>query len=178
MPRINHVKKSMKSQGSCCRCGAEIKKGDAYSWIKFRYGGKRVHCGKCVWRSSELTQSVVGELYGYQEQAEDEIAAWSADEGRDRAEEIAEELKDNVESWRDERESSLDSIPEPLQEGHQLHEYIEGAEEYISELENVDIADKPDRDDSNSDDEYEEALQTWGEEVRSAVEDVISSLSL
>lgn len=66
----------------CEKCGAEIAVGDPYKWIKPKsgpYGGRvRVRCVSCPrWRPSETTSSAaLSTLYGAQEAAEDELAAW------------------------------------------------------------------------------------------------------
>jgi len=142
MPKVNQVKKAQKEKVGTCSCGHSIVKGDSYKWIKFRYGGKRFKCVNCNFRSSELTQSKRGEFYAAQENAEDAIGAWDGEDG-DALVSIIDDLKGEVESLRDECESSLDSMPENLQESspsaETLREYIEGAEEWEGELDNVDI---------------------------------------
>lgn len=116
MPRINRIQKSMKPQGTCRRCGKQIEKGQPYSYIKFRYGGKVKHCGACAWRQSELTQSKMSGAYAAQEAAEDAITAWDPADGLDAlqsdldsaaddAEAVAEEYRDSADNW--EQETSL-----------------------------------------------------------------------
>lgn len=150
MPRINKVSQARKDQGSC-RCGTEIKAGDAYQWIKFRYGGRRVKCSKCAFRPSELTQSKLSAVYAAQEGLHDFLDGWTdtdVEEPRSEAtnaldeiravqeeyEEAAEamgeagescvsrERADELESWADDLESAVDELAE-IEEGEDPNEW-------------------------------------------------------
>lgn len=128
MPRVHTVKKARKNYPD-----SKIKKGDTYYWWKFRFGGKIK--SKTYPRRSQLTQSgFLQTLYELQDNM-------SFD--RENIEDDRDSLVGELESLRDECQDSLDNMPEHLQEssssGELLQERIDALEEWISELENVDI---------------------------------------
>lgn len=120
MPRVTTVNKARKAQGSCGKCGAKIKKGDSYRWWKFRYGGRRVRCMKpeCAPKASDLTQSAFyGTLYSIEESLSDAIAAF---ESGGEPDDLAGELRtaaDDLRNLGEECGSSLENMPEGLQQG-------------------------------------------------------------
>lgn len=108
MPRVNEVAKARKSPGSCGKCSKPIKKGSAYRWWKFRFGGgKRIRCTACPRpRQSELTNSdKLSRCYAAGEAIQDAIDAFWKDgdiEGlRSAMEGAAQELEEVAEEYRD-----------------------------------------------------------------------------
>lgn len=182
MPRVHHVKKARKTQGSCS-CGTEIKPGDPYKWISFMRGPRRVKCANCSFRASELTQGKIGELYGYQEDAYDHLQVWKpekteAETALDDAKLVIETLHDNVEQFRDECEESLSNMPEGLQEGDTgqlLQERIDECENWLSEMDNFDPSTFEDwKEDNHPDSPFSD----WTSEVEDAVTEVINNCPL
>lgn len=148
--RVHHVKKARKAQPEY-----GIKKGDSYYWWKFRFGGKRV--SKTYPKRSQLTQSgFLSTLYDLQ----DNISF-----DRDGLEGSVTSLTDEIESLRDECQDSLDNMPEHLQEssssGEMLQERIEALEEWVDELQAVDL----DIDDDLTDEEKESRIDEIIEEL-------------
>ena len=127
MPRVKTVVKARESANvrRCHRCSTEIRKGDSYSWWKFRTGGrggrKVFACAKpeCRPKASDLTQSPhLSAFYAAQESASEEIASWEVGEVA-----IGEEPDG----------SELDSILETYAEA--LREVGEGLEESATNIE-------------------------------------------
>lgn len=129
MPRVNVVKKARKSQGTCGKCGDELKAGEPYRWWEFRYGGARKRCMKptCSPRPSDLTQSKMAGVYQAQESASDSLHSATTVEDiaqslRDAAEgikEVAEEYREsasNIESGMNTRTYQCDELEEKADE--------------------------------------------------------------
>ena len=123
-----------------------IKKGESYYWWKPRYGG--IRRSKTYPSRQELTQS---EFLCRVYDIEDELSSIEIDiEGKNK-EEIEQEIRDTLESiiseieeLRDECEDKLYNMPEQLQDtseaGILLQERIDALEDWISELEAIDIS--------------------------------------
>lgn len=129
MARATLVKKARKDVP-----GTNIKAGDSYYWWKFRRGGK--HYSKTPPRRSQLTQS---SFYAALWDIEDEIAALPADPV---LQDSVEDIIGSLEELRDECQSSLDNMPEGLQQGPTgdlLQERIDAVESAISDLEQIDF---------------------------------------
>ena len=133
-----------------------IKKGESYYWWKPRYGG--IRRSKTYPSRQELTQSeflcrvydIEDELSVIRTQIETNI------EGKNK-EGIEELIRDALEmiiieigELRDECEDKLYNMPEQLQDtseaGILLQERIDALEDWISELENIDISIEDDDD--------------------------------
>lgn len=146
MPKVNVVQKARKAIPSA---GVEI--GDKYFWWKFRYGGKRV--SKTYPKRSQLTNSgFLQSLY----ELEDNLSF-----DREDLEGSVESLVSDIENLRDECQDSLDNMPEQLQESSVLQERIDSLDEWISDLEGVDL-------------EVDEELTE--EEKESRLDDIVSEL--
>jgi dsDNA-specific endonuclease/ATPase MutS2 len=143
MPRINHVKKARKDQGTCGRCGKPIKAGDSYRWIKFRHGGKRKRCSDpaCRFRQSDLTQSdKLSRVYEAQETAEENINALdTSDESfEDDLRNVLEEAANEIREVAGEYEEAAENIREHFSESSTADECEEKAgelESWADELE-------------------------------------------
>lgn len=119
MPRVNTVQKTKKAR-KCGKCGDSIEIGQPYRWWKFRYGGKYVRCMKpdCSPKPSDLTQSA---FLGGMAEAEQSLgdAVRQVQEDQD-LNSFAEELRgiaSTVRELGEEAQSSLDNMPEGLQQG-------------------------------------------------------------
>lgn len=118
MARINRVKKAAKDQRKCGVCGKPIVAGDAYKWVKPRFGSKQVRCTSCPdWRRSELTTSKLANAYAAQEQFED-ITDFTEYETVDAWEMLAEALGDQIEECAEEYEESASNIEDGF--GHEV----------------------------------------------------------
>lgn len=106
MAKVETVAKARKSPGNCCGCGETIAVGSPYKYVAFRYGGKRIKCGKCNFRQSELTQSKMSGVYAAQESAEEAIEGWDPGDGN------VEDLKSALEQAADEIRSVADEYAE------------------------------------------------------------------
>jgi uncharacterized phage infection (PIP) family protein YhgE len=133
-----------------------IKKGDEYYKWQFNFS-KVVHRSKVKPTRSQLTQSsFLSQLY----ELEDNISF-----DRDALEDSVQSLVSDIEQLRDECQDSLDNMPEHLQEasqsGQTLTERIEALDNWISDLEGVDL-------------EVDEELTE--EEKESRIDDIINEL--
>lgn len=183
--RVTSVNKAQSDVGKCCRagCTTEIKIGDSYRWFKFRNGPKRVFCSAHRPKSSEMTQSdKLSTLYAAREHAEELLA--TEDIGR---EDISAELNDCAQAARDvgeEYQSSLDNMPEQLQESSGIQEKIDACEQWADELESAasevesmedwtEMA-QPDEPDENASEEdkkaYEEATELIDQAKQEAID--------
>lgn len=160
MPRINHVAKARKDQGSCSRCGKKIAAGQPYKWIKPRYGGRKVVCGSCQFRDSDLTSSKVGQVYDARDNALEEVKNWAPDDGADALQDIAATAAAEIREVAEEYRSSAEAIRDRFTESPTADECDEKADEiesYADEIEGVDV-DEFDEDEVKREagEEYEE----------------------
>lgn len=153
MPRVTHVKKARQDNPVC-------KKGESYYWWKFRYGGKRFSLTYPT--RSQLTQSnFLGQLYDLQDEQH-----FSECESETDFETAVDSLVNEVQSLADECQESRDNMPEQLQDanaGELLGERVEALEQWISELESVDVSIDEDLDE----DEKESRIEEVREELES-----------
>lgn len=135
MPRVTFVKKAQKAQGACGKCSTKIAVGDSYRWWKFRYGGKRIRCGKpeCAPRASDLTQSAFySQLYSIQDALDAAITARSVDDLR--------AVGDELRSLGEECTSNRDNMPESLQDSDTGELLQTRADECESKADEIDSA--------------------------------------
>ena len=158
-----------------------IAKGESYWWWAFQYGGK--HFSKTQPKASQLTQSnYLSQLYDIQERL-NEVQVNSPGD----VEFCIDEFKDEIENLKDETDSSLQNMPEQLQQvptGELLQERIDALDNAISELESIDCDyEEPDDEmikeeigDSCTDEEIEEKknekLQEWLDEKISEIQSI------
>lgn len=150
MPRVHHVKCARKDHQG-------IKKGESYYWWAFRYGGKRV--SKTYPIRSQLTQSYfLATIYDLEDGRNfKDPGEWQ---------EEVESLMNDLEALKDETQDSLDAIPEQLQDGdvgQMLQERIEALEDWISNLESIEL----ELEEDFSEEEREEAIESIKEELMS-----------
>jgi hypothetical protein len=149
MPKVTHVKharKAIKESG--------IKKGDSYYWWKFRFGG--IHRSKTQPKPSQLTQSTfLSTMLELQERTEALVS--NLRDGKTTCSDAASELSDiasEVRSAGEECQSSLDNMPEGLQQGdtgQMLQTRIDAAETIADDLEGVDTPEEDEEDDDKDD---------------------------
>jgi hypothetical protein len=181
MPKINHVSKSQKDQGTCAGCGVEIKAGDPYKWIKFRFGGRKVRCETCKFKDSDLTQSeFLSQVYDLN----DRITGLSDLDNLDDLQAEVEDIASEYETLADECAEKKENMPEGLQDGEVgqlLEERSDGCREVSDNLQGIDFdfseeiareeaLEQLDTDDVHLKDLTEEVVKRLREEAREAVE--------
>lgn len=115
-----------------------VKKGESYYHWSFRFGP--MHISKTAPKRSQLTQSEwLSQFY----QLEEEMAEASASSVEE-LESLRDDWLQNIESMRDEAQDRLDNMPEGLREnsnsGQTLQEYVDALENWMQELEGVDLS--------------------------------------
>lgn len=191
MARVFTAKKSKAGKKiNCKRCNAKIKPGDNYYFYTRRFsrskrarGTKFTHCMNCKPRHSDLSSSPMAEIYDAQEDAHRAIDM--ADNGPDMMSAI-EDLKAAAEDVKERAEESLENMPEGLREnsdsGQTLQERIDALEEYISELEGVDVSniEEPEEPEAGEDAGKEEDVieEDPIEDAREECRNAIDSLSI
>ena len=128
MPRVTHVKKARIDNPVC-------KQGEPYYWWKFRFGGKRY--SSTPPKASQLTQSAYyGALYGLTENLEGELPP----ENESDFDTMRDDLASQLQEIGEECQTSLDNMPESLQEaptGELLQERIDACEAAVGDLESL-----------------------------------------
>jgi hypothetical protein len=110
MPRVmTKTKNRAGADRACGKCGEPIRPGEKYRTWSFRYGGTYFRCNRaaCAPRASELTQSIIGEVYSAQEAFEDSVTAESTvaeikeavEAVRDAAQEVADQYREAAEPF-------------------------------------------------------------------------------
>lgn len=163
MPRVNHVKRSRKER-RCCGCGTTIAVGDPYKWIKFRYGGRRDKCGKCGFRSSELTQSKLSNVYAAQEEVEDYLAGWDGD--MDDLRSTIESAVEQIREVKDEYEEAAEAMGEAGQYG-ESRERADELESWLCDIEGTgdDLDDFEGDVDENDEPKDADEFEEWKQHV-------------
>lgn len=173
MAKVHFVKKSRKDYPAF-----GIKKGDSYYYWSLMTGPRSSRTYKSLTRPkpSQLTISAfLSTLYGIQERIE-EVKFTELEDLKS----FVEEILGDIESLKDETQSSLDNMPEGLQQGDTgqlLQERIDGLENWQSELEGVDLEfefdeeepdeapDEPDQQKEEPEEDYNIRYEEWKEEV-------------
>lgn len=165
MPKVTHVKKARKDNGTY-----GIKAGESYYWWKFRYSGKI--CSKTKPKSSQLTQSeFYGNVYTLQEQIE---------ELQEVDQDTLDELAANIQEIGEDCTEKLGNMPDSLQystTGELLQERADAMESWSSEIEGIEIpeevdvpGDEPEEEDFQDIDQYDTAAEEWEELDRAYTE--------
>lgn len=184
MPRINTVKKARKAQGSCCKCGKAIEKGDAYRWIKARYGPKRSCCSSCQFRGSDLTSSdKLAQAYGAQEDAQDAIEDWDgqdASELRSALETAAEAIREVAGEYQESADAIMEHFPNGSPTSEECEEKAGELESWADEIEGVDVEDfDPEAEgEDETDDERAERRERWVEQCRDEAQAAVDECPL
>jgi len=174
MPRINRVKKARQAQGKCIKCGDKINKGDAYSWIKSRFGPKRRVCSKpgCHFRDSDLTGSEkLGRVYDTRDDASEAVGAWSGEDASDlrsALEEAAEAIREVAGEYQESADAIMEHFPNGNATSEECEEKAGELEGYADEIEGADLEDfDPEAEGSDETDEDKETRrEAWVEQCR------------
>ncbi len=131
MAKVQIVSKSRKEL-KCGKCGNTIPVGSKYYFATPRYRAKIVRCDKCKLRHWETSSSdyilSIGAL----------VEDWEKDYGV--YENVIDDITSILEEQKDNAESSLENMPEQLQEGETgqlLQERIDSLESAIESLEEI-----------------------------------------
>jgi hypothetical protein len=151
MPKVYFVKKARKANPE-----HDIAVGDSYYWWQFAFRSKSY--SKTPPKRQQLTQSdFMISVYAL----EDELAEVQEQED-------AEDIASRIEELADEQEEKKSNMPEGLQEGD-TGQLLEGRAESCREwAQNVESAasEYPEKEDGQTDEEYQEAVDAWREEVQ------------
>jgi molecular chaperone DnaK (HSP70) len=159
MTRLHHVK-ARKDYPE-----AGIKKGEMYYWWIFNFSRIRHKSKERPKRSQYLTQSYfLASIYDM----EDTISDLKADED---LEDNLQMIKEGLEEMRDEEEEKFDNMPEQLQYDSYPERRKEALEEWISELESIDVPSVVERDEE-LEEEDDEDYKTYREELESALDEI------
>lgn len=155
MARATFVKKARKDIPS-----AGIKAGESYYWWKFKRSGKQF--SKTQPKRSQLTQSA---FYAALYDLQDEIGDAPAD---DSLGSFAEDIASRLREIGEECQSSLDNMPEGLQQGptgELLQERIDAMEAAADEVEGIEFTepedddlDLPEQEEGESDEDYQKRI--------------------
>lgn len=109
-----------------------IKKGEPYYWTKYKYQLKRI--SKIPFTQDQLRYGRYGKPE-YQEKYEEFESKINDLDEED--EDSKDELRTEIEEYRDELQGRLDSMPEALQESSILNERITDLEDLVSQIDNL-----------------------------------------
>ena len=162
--KVYHVKKARKDYPE-----AGIKKGESYYWWKPRFWG--VRRSKTYPSRQELTQSdFLCRVYDIEDEIAEGIEVDIEDDPSEIESEIENWLRDiisEIEELRDECEDKLYNMPEQLQDtseaGILLQDRIDALDDWISDLESVDIS----IDEGLSEEELQDRVDEILEEIQS-----------
>lgn len=170
--KVHHVKSARKPDP---KYGIQV--GDSYYWWKFRY--RSIIKSKTYPKQSQLTQSpFLSQMYTIQEDMIETI------EFSDTLESDVECIINELRMLQEECESSLENMPEQLQEGSytgtMLIERIEALDEMINEFEGIecepDYDDEPEAEDYEDEEMFNADHNEWEEDCRIKEQDLIEEL--
>jgi hypothetical protein len=186
MPRINTVKKARKAQGSCGKCGKAIKPGDAYKWIKGRFGPRKVRCESCAFRASDLTSSdKLARVYDAQEDAQEAIGEWDGQDAQDLKsilETAAEEIREAAQEYQESADAIMEHFPSGNATSEECEEKAQELEGWADTIEDFDpeefepeLSEDEDGKKTGEDEdaELEEQREKWVEEQRDGANAVL-----
>ncbi len=149
MPRVTHVKKAQKDQGTCDFCGKPIPVGSAYKWIApktSKYSSRRMvrHAGHPSWHPWEYTQALWAMVAQIQYEAEQAInSAESADDVQSALDDAVSAANELAEEKRANAQTVEDGFGHPTSTSEELNERADALEEWASQMESVSVPDYP-----------------------------------
>jgi hypothetical protein len=132
---LKTVKKALKAQGNCSKCGAELPVGGSYRYYRRGFRGPKIKvCMKseCTPKESERENTRMSTVYEAQESAREAI---DAAETVAELESALEQAADTAREVLDDYQQSMDSSPTLLEQ--KLMPKIEALEDFASECESV-----------------------------------------
>lgn len=136
MPRVRLIAKARESKKArrCTKCGNEIEVGQSFYVWTFRYGGDRFNHQSCGYpRPSQLTQSMMGEVYAAQEAIDDLGSDASYEDKASAMEELVSVVQD-VASRYEEAASQFGNSGENQERYEALEGWVGELEEAQSQL--------------------------------------------
>jgi molecular chaperone DnaK (HSP70) len=153
MTKVNFVKSARKEYKDSFT-GEIIKAGESYYWWAFRFQPRKI--SKTPPKPSQLTQSeFLQAIYGIQE----EIDSMKTDAmilGQ------LDTIKEEIESLRDETEDKLNNVPDNLQNSQTaelLQSRVDSLQEWIDNLEGIDIGIDEELNKDEKEGRYKEILE-------------------
>lgn len=168
--RIHLVQKARKSPGDCGGCGKEIKAGEQYKWAQGRFTARKLRCGQCAFKASDLTTSKMGAVYDAQDNARDEINSWTGEETEDLSsalQSLAEVVREVAEEYRESVEGIRGTFSESPK-ADELEEKADNLEGWADELENTQFEELEPK-------ATEEEKQDWIDNQKSEAEGALDS---
>jgi len=153
------TRQKARKEYECCKCKKTISKGEIYQKITEMYSKPKIVCNNCVVSRSELTSS---EYLSWLYELQDTFRFYSSDE--------VDELIGYLEDQKSELEEKLYNIPEQFQNGEPasiLEDRIDGLDEAISQLEQLDFNENEDREEPSE--EEIQGLLEEAEQILSAI---------
>lgn len=182
MAKVSTVEHAYKDQGKCGRCGVEIKKGDPYRHASpgFR-APKKIRCMKpeCRFRQSELTTSLLADVYAAQEDADDALDQVGLD--FEDAEDVITILEECASAGREVAQAYTDAAEAMGSAGEEHQDRADMIESWCDDLDSPSFDDAPDPDDEDYKDDsdaLEDAWTDWRENVITTAHDLVNGLEL
>jgi len=153
------TRQKARKEYECCKCKKTISKGEIYQKITEMYSKPKIVCNNCVVSRCELTSS---EYLSWLYELQDTFRFYSSDE--------VDELIGYLEDQKSELEEKLYNIPEQFQNGEPasiLEDRIDGLDEAISQLEQLDFNENEDREEPSE--EEIQGLLEEAEQILSAI---------
>lgn len=165
MPRVNEKRKNAGGkERRCGRCSKTILPGERYFSWSFRYGGTHYRCAEHRPRQSELTQSLMADVYLAVEDAQDALPTVdNVDDIRSLVEPVSEVVAGVVDQYREAAEA-FGGQGENAERADELEDWQNDLESFYP--------DEPDEDASN--DEQADAV----ENARQEAEDLLNGCPL
>lgn len=169
----------------CTQPSREIAVGTAYKWIEPSGRAVRNRHATCpTWNVWEYSSSLSARIAQIQHEGPDDFD--SLEDAQSWANDKAQEIRDLAEEKRESASNIEDGFGHPTQQSDELNEIADNLDSWADDVENVDLPDMPedeevDEDETveEKDEEAEEAdeikLEEWRDEVRSALEEILSN---
>lgn len=183
MARVHHVaKRRVGKRGEyvlrCTRCGQPIEYGQPYKWFKMkqaRGGIKKSYHPDCEIKMADRSTSRLVPIWEAQ-QAFDTGSCDTVDELRAALEELAQVVRDVEQEYRESVENMEAGFGHRTYQADELEERAEALEGWADELEEWEPSDSeaPEQEEGQTDEEHEEAVDAWLDEIRGEADGLAS----
>lgn len=165
MAKINTLTKSIRGKAFCSKCGKEIVAGEKYLKATPYKRSPIIRCEECGIKPYETSGSM------YVRMAGNLVYNWKR--MYPLCDTVVDDIISDVESMKDDIESSLYNLPDQFQDGSILQDRLDSLDDCINELEYIDVSFYDDMDENDEDfDELEFRANERGLEM-----DISSALS-
>jgi hypothetical protein len=174
----------------CGRCGAEIQVGEGYYWWAnklpgSRSGYKQIRCSEHPPTLAERTPGRAGQWMqmeeGFGKQIADTDSYTEDGEFSGLAQDIASEIRSFGEEFTESAENMESGFGHETEQSTELRERGDRIIEAADEIEGMDFDPSPekgDEDEDETDEQFEERLESWRDECRTKLEDEISNVDI